>query len=94
MKSSGQSGTLSSEATRRHNATATESNFSHVDARVRGRFLPSILACRNLSFGYSYRNASIGSRREARSAGRNPEINPTISSMTVEVITAKAEMER
>ena len=93
-RSSGQSGTLSTEANNRHSPTRTESSFSHLDARVSGLYLPPILACSYPSTGYSYRRASIGSSRAARSAGRKPEINPTISSMSVEVITAKADMER
>src|SRR4051794_36401545 len=50
VTSSGQSGTLSTEASRRQRATATEGSFSHMDARVSGLYLPSILACPNLPF--------------------------------------------
>ena len=36
VRSSGQSGTLSTEASSRHSPTTTESSFSHLDARVSG----------------------------------------------------------
>ena len=36
VKSSGQSGTLSTDAIRRHSAMPSERMFSHVDARVSG----------------------------------------------------------
>jgi len=45
LSSSGQSGTLSTDANRRNIPMNIESTFSHVDARVRGVYLPSILAC-------------------------------------------------
>ncbi len=91
---SGQSGTLSTEASRRNSPITSERTFSHVDARVRDVTYLSILACADRAYPYSYRSASIGSRRDARKAGKNPEIKPTISSITVDVMTANAEMVR
>ena len=44
--------------------------------------------------GYSYRSASIGSSREARSAGRNELIIPTKIKMPVQIATSSTVRSR
>jgi len=45
-------------------------------------------------FCYSYRNASIGSKREARKAGTMPLTNPTAPRMSVDAISVPGAMTR